>query len=132
MLDVERYYRTLDLSPGASQEDIHQSYKDLVLVWHPDRFASLPRLRQKAQCKLQEINEAHEQLRSLKEKPSPKASQPHPTYTPSPTPPAQSNVQDFYKPGVSKTGRGENKRGFENQKQFTRQSHQKDIYMWLD
>lgn len=64
MRDVERYYKTLELEPGASLEDVHQGYKDLATVWHPDRFASNPRLQQKAQEKFQQINEAHEQLRT--------------------------------------------------------------------
>lgn len=62
---VERYYRILDLEPGASPEEVHQGYIDLTWVWHPDRFAGHPRLQQKAHCKLQQINEAHERLNSL-------------------------------------------------------------------
>jgi curved DNA-binding protein CbpA len=65
MLDTARYYRVLDLEPGASPEEIHQGYIDLTWVWHPDRFAGHPRLQEKAHHKLQEINEAHAQLRSL-------------------------------------------------------------------
>jgi curved DNA-binding protein CbpA len=69
MLDVERYYRILELEPGASPEDVHQGYLDLTWVWHPDRFVGNPRLQYKAQCKLQELNEAHAQLRSIQGKP---------------------------------------------------------------
>ncbi|EDX78360.1 DnaJ domain protein [Coleofasciculus chthonoplastes PCC 7420] len=63
MLDVERYYRVLDLDPSASPEEVHQGYLDMTWVWHPDRFVGHPRLQQKAQYKLQELNEAHECLR---------------------------------------------------------------------
>ncbi len=66
MLEVERYYRILELEPGASPEEIHQGYLDLTWVWHPDRFVGHPRLQQKAQYKLQELNEAHERLRSFR------------------------------------------------------------------
>lgn len=69
MLDVERYYRILELEPDASPEDVHQGYLDLTWVWHPDRFVGNPRLQYKAQCKLQELNEAHAQLRSIQGKP---------------------------------------------------------------
>ncbi|MBD2018270.1 J domain-containing protein [Microcoleus sp. FACHB-53] len=65
MLDTQRYYKILDLNPGASPEEVHQGYIDLTWVWHPDRFAGHPRLQQKAHHKLQEINEAHAQLRYL-------------------------------------------------------------------
>jgi curved DNA-binding protein CbpA len=66
MLEAERYYRILDLEPGASPEEVHQGYLDLTWVWHPDRFAGHPRLQQKALYKLQELNEAHERLRSFR------------------------------------------------------------------
>jgi curved DNA-binding protein CbpA len=72
MLDIAQYYRTLDLEPGASPEEIHQGYLDLTWVWHPDRFAGNPRLQQKAHYKLQQINEAHSQLRSLQKASRPK------------------------------------------------------------
>ena len=65
MLDTQRYYKILDLNPGASPEEVHQGYIDLTWVWHPDRFSGHPRLQQKAHHKLQEINEAHAQLRYL-------------------------------------------------------------------
>jgi hypothetical protein len=69
MLEAERCYRVLDLEPGASPEEIHQGYLDLVWVWHPDRFVGHPRLQQKAQTKLQELNEAHERLRAFRTAP---------------------------------------------------------------
>ncbi|MFB2896200.1 J domain-containing protein [Aerosakkonemataceae cyanobacterium BLCC-F50] len=64
MSKLEEYYKVLELEPGASLEEIHQGYKDLAMVWHPDRFPNHPRLQQKAHKKLQEINEAHQHLRS--------------------------------------------------------------------
>ena len=70
MLEVERYYRVLELEPGASLEEVHQGYLDLTWVWHPDRFAGNPRLQQKAHHKLQQLNEAHEWLRSFQPTPS--------------------------------------------------------------
>lgn len=63
MIEAERYYRVLDLEPGATDEEVHQGYLDLTWVWHPDRFSGHPRLQQKAHCKLQELNEAHARLR---------------------------------------------------------------------
>lgn len=63
MIEAERYYRVLDLEPGATDEEVHQGYLDLTWVWHPDRFSGNPRLQQKAHCKLQELNEAHARLR---------------------------------------------------------------------
>jgi hypothetical protein len=49
----------LALRPGASAVEIKGAYRDLVKVWHPDRFGSDPRLREKAEDKLKQINEAY-------------------------------------------------------------------------
>src|SRR3989440_13024945 len=57
-----RYYRVLGLEPGVSLEELKQTHKDLVKVWHPDRFADDPRLQLKAQEKLKQINQAYEQI----------------------------------------------------------------------
>ena len=92
MLDVERYYRVLDLEPNASPEEVHQGYLDMTWVWHPDRFVGHPRLQRKAQHKLQELNEAHECLRSqsvakgrkMSRKSKYSASPPPPRHSPSP------------------------------------------------
>ncbi|WP_058999996.1 J domain-containing protein [Leptolyngbya sp. NIES-2104] len=62
MLDANRCYAILELKPGASRDEIKRSYKELVQVWHPDRFAHNPQLQQKAQEKLKEINAAHDFL----------------------------------------------------------------------
>jgi curved DNA-binding protein CbpA len=69
MTELERYYRVLELEPGASLDEVNQAYKDLAFVWHPDRIPQEnERLREKAVKKLQDINEAREKLRSLKAK----------------------------------------------------------------
>ncbi|AFY34580.1 pentapeptide repeat-containing protein [Calothrix sp. PCC 7507] len=67
MSELERYYRVLELEPGATLEEVNQAYKDLVFVWHPDRIPNENlRLKQKAQDKLKAINEARDRLRSSK------------------------------------------------------------------
>jgi curved DNA-binding protein CbpA len=54
----------LALRPGASPSEIKEAYRDLVKVWHPDRFGNDLRLRQKAELQLKSINEAYRVLRS--------------------------------------------------------------------
>jgi len=51
--------RALGLAPESSWDEIRQAYKDLVRVWHPDRFQSDPQLRDRAQQRLQQINDAY-------------------------------------------------------------------------
>jgi DnaJ-domain-containing protein 1 len=62
---IERCIETLGLKSGASQEEINQAYRDLVTVWHPDRFANNLRLQKKAEENLKEINAAYEYIRSF-------------------------------------------------------------------
>ncbi|HLW78897.1 MAG TPA: J domain-containing protein [Terriglobia bacterium] len=57
-----RFYSLLGLEPGATLEELKRAHRDLVKVWHPDRFNDDPPLQKKAQEKLKEINEAYEQL----------------------------------------------------------------------
>jgi curved DNA-binding protein CbpA len=52
----------LALRPGATAVEIKEAYRDMVKVWHPDRFGSDPRLRQKAEDKLKQINKAYQIL----------------------------------------------------------------------
>ena len=64
MDDLSTYYQVLGLKPGASPEEVRQAYRDMVKVWHPDRFAHDERLRGMAQEKLKEINGAYESLKA--------------------------------------------------------------------
>src|SRR5262245_34692195 len=59
----EHALRVLGLERGATKQAIKDAYRDLIKVWHPDRFGSDARLREKAQDKLKEVNAAFEQLR---------------------------------------------------------------------
>jgi hypothetical protein len=60
--DLIKYYELLGVAPGVSAQELKTAHRDLAKVWHPDRFAHDPRLQQKAQEKLKEINEAYDQL----------------------------------------------------------------------
>lgn len=57
------WYRTLEVRPGATAEEIKEAYLDLVRVWHPDRLqGEHPRLRHKAEEKLKALNVAYGRL----------------------------------------------------------------------
>jgi curved DNA-binding protein CbpA len=63
--DLDHYYRILGLEPGASLEEMNQADKELAFIWHPDHLPDdNQRLRQKAEAKLKEINQARDELRS--------------------------------------------------------------------
>ena len=61
-MDFQRCCDVLDLTPPVAMTDLKEAYKDLVQVWHPDRFAHNPRLRLRAEEKIKIINLAYETL----------------------------------------------------------------------
>ena len=63
-MDIKQSFEILELDRGASTDEIKQSYKDIVTVWHPDRFPNNSRLKQKAEEKLKEVNVAYDTLKS--------------------------------------------------------------------
>ena len=60
---IRRDYTILDIDPSASPAEIQQAYRDLVQVWHPDRFGHNPRLQRKAHAQMQALNTAYAHLR---------------------------------------------------------------------
>ena len=64
--DLSKAYDLLGVKPGVSNRELKAAHRDLAKVWHPDRFLHDPRLQEKAQEKLKEINEAYELLLSGK------------------------------------------------------------------
>jgi hypothetical protein len=63
---LSKAYDLLGVKPGVSNRELKAAHRDLAKVWHPDRFLHDPRLQEKAQEKLKEINEAYELLISGK------------------------------------------------------------------
>lgn len=64
--DLSKAYDLLGVKPGVSIRELKAAHRDLAKVWHPDRFQHDPRLQEKAQEKLKEINEAYDLLSSGK------------------------------------------------------------------
>ena len=64
-MDYQECCGILDLVPPVTLEDAKQAYKDLVQVWHPDRFTHSPRLQARAEQKLKQLNLAYETLEPL-------------------------------------------------------------------
>ncbi len=63
--NIRECYILLDLEPGCTIDDLKTAYKDMVQVWHPDRFTHNLRLSEKAEAKLKRINFAYENLEPL-------------------------------------------------------------------
>jgi hypothetical protein len=70
MSSLRDHFQTLGLTENASLDDALASYKDLVRVWHPDRFGHDARLRKKAEEQTSRINVAMAQVREFFKNPS--------------------------------------------------------------
>jgi hypothetical protein len=61
-MKLEECFQILGIEPTDSITEIKSAYRDLLFVWHPDRFPDDPRLQAKAHERLREINEAYSLL----------------------------------------------------------------------
>ena len=64
-MEIKKCFEILELDPNASVDEAKQAYKDIVNVWHPDRFSHNSRLKEKAEKKLKEVNVAYETVNSF-------------------------------------------------------------------
>ena len=65
--EVREWLRELELEAGADFGAVRRAYRELVQVWHPDRFVGNGKLQERAQEKLKRINLAYEGLRGVME-----------------------------------------------------------------
>lgn len=65
--DRLRWYRTLELEPGASMEEVRRSYRRLLKQYHPDRFAKDPEKYKVATEVTRNITAAYDGLSALLE-----------------------------------------------------------------
>lgn len=61
---MKRYYEILGVGRDTTLDEVRQAYRDLVRVWHPDRFSSDYRLSRISEEKLKVINEAYREVRA--------------------------------------------------------------------
>lgn len=58
-----RYYEILEVPIGAPMAEIERSFRELIKVWHPDRFVDNPSLQIRATRKTSEITKAFQWIR---------------------------------------------------------------------
>ena len=61
-MQILRCFEILKLNQGATLNEVNQAHRDLVNIWHPDRFTQNPRLKHKVEEYLKEINIARDKL----------------------------------------------------------------------
>ena len=64
-MEIKKCFEILEIDPDVSVDEAKQAYKDIVNVWHPDRFSHNSRLKEKAENKLKEVNVAYETVISF-------------------------------------------------------------------
>jgi nucleotide-binding universal stress UspA family protein len=65
IMDRDKLIELFGLNRNFTEAELEQAYRDLVQVWHPDKYSYNSRLRHKAEEKLKEINNAYELLKEL-------------------------------------------------------------------
>src|SRR5208337_1269055 len=65
LLNIRECYKILGITPDTSFNNMRQAYRALVRVWHPDKYVNNPRLRDKAEKQLKQINIAYDRLINL-------------------------------------------------------------------
>lgn len=61
-ISVEEAFRILEVNQSASWEEVKQTYREMVKVWHPDRFHNDEKFKTRATRKIQDINAAYKVL----------------------------------------------------------------------
>jgi hypothetical protein len=61
-MNLKQCYALLEIQEDADKADIRRAYRDLVAIWHPDRYQDNPRLQEKATEKLKALNAAYGML----------------------------------------------------------------------
>lgn len=62
--EVLRALRLLGVDSGSTAEEVRAAYRELVKVWHPDRFQDDPGLQTRAEEELKKINAAYDLIRA--------------------------------------------------------------------
>jgi hypothetical protein len=67
---MQNHYDILGVSRDASRDEIKQAYRDLLKVWHPDKFSNEePRLKELAEKNTRKILDAYQALELFLESP---------------------------------------------------------------
>ncbi|MBL8943010.1 MAG: J domain-containing protein [Myxococcales bacterium] len=63
--DRRRWYKTLELEPGADLQQVRRAYRRLMKQYHPDRFANDPEKLEVATAVTRKLTEAYNGLTAL-------------------------------------------------------------------
>ena len=63
---IEEYYQVLGVNRATPLSQIRDAHKQLIRQWHPDRFDLNDPLREEAEQRAMDINNAYQQLKQLR------------------------------------------------------------------
>ena len=62
--DTDKYFKILEVSPDATNEEIKKAYRQMAIKYHPDKVQHLGEdIRQAAEQKFKMVNEAYEKIK---------------------------------------------------------------------
>lgn len=61
-MEILDCYRVLEVPEWTTEDEVRAAYRDMVQVWHPDRFQTNVRLRERVEDKLKDINLAFQMI----------------------------------------------------------------------
>lgn len=62
--EILHCFKTLEINPDASLDEVRKAFRKIVKIWHPDLFTGSPRLKDMAEEKLKAVNTAYAAIRS--------------------------------------------------------------------
>jgi TPR repeat protein len=62
--EIRECYRLLELEAGAPRDAVKVAYRELIKIWHPDRFPNDPKFLKRATEKTKALNEAFQKINS--------------------------------------------------------------------
>ena len=84
---TRKAFELLGVPPDADKKAVTVAYRDLTVVWHPDRLPKgNERLAKKANQKLKELNAARDRVLAHLKRPSAPKAKPSPRSRPKPSP----------------------------------------------
>ncbi len=62
--DTDKYYKILEISPSATNEEVKKAYRQMAIKYHPDKVQHLGEdIRLAAEQKFKMVNEAYEKIK---------------------------------------------------------------------
>ncbi len=62
--EILQCFKTLELNPNASLDEVRKAFRKIVKIWHPDLFTGSPKLKDMAEEKLKAVNTAYAAIKS--------------------------------------------------------------------